>query len=377
MRYDAVVIGAGVFGAWTAYHLRASGRSVLLLDSYGPGNSRASSGDESRVLRMGYGPDDIYTRWAKRSRELWIDLFASAGRPELFQQTGVLWTPAPGDSHIAPTLEAFRRYHVAFEELDQAALSARYPQISFTSERIGIFEPEGGALLARQAVQATVRQTMRNGGEYTRDTASAPEDGSVRTASGEKLEAGLYVFACGPWLPKVFPQLLGGRIRPTRQEAFYFGVPPGERRFSPPAMPVWMDFRDELGSYALPELDGRGFKLAFDRHGPDFDPDSDDRAVRGLEQAKAFLSQRFPALARAPLVESRVCQYENSSSGDFLIDRHPEMENVWFVGGGSGHGFKHGPAVGEYTAKVIDGLVTPEPRFSLSTKAHEAKRSVY
>ena len=377
MTYDAIVIGAGVFGAWTAYHLLATGRKVALLDAYGPGNSRSSSGDESRVLRAGYGPDELYTRWAMRSRAQWIQFFAEAGRPELFQRTGVLWTPPPGERRAALTLAAFKNCQVACEELSPPELLARYPQLRFSSDRIGVFECEGGALLARQSVQTVVREAIRKGAEYARVAVEVSESGRVKTDSGVELKAGQFFFACGSWLPKIFPRVLDGRIRPTRQEVFYFGVPAGERRFSPPAMPVWIDFSDELGAYSIPEIDGRGFKLAFDRHGEEFDPDQGNRIVTGVEEARQFVAERFPPLAGAPVVESRVCQYENTSSGDFLIDRHPEFPNMWLVGRGSGHGFKHGPAVGEYVARMAGDAAVAKPRFSLASKVREANRSVY
>jgi glycine/D-amino acid oxidase-like deaminating enzyme len=375
--YDAVVIGAGVFGSWTAHHLRASGRSVALVDAYGAANSRSSSGDESRVLRMGYGPHEIYTRWALRSRQLWMELFNIAAQPELFQQAGALWTPPPNDVHTEQTLATFEKCGVSSQTLTPAERGARYPQIRLPEDRLGILELEGGALQARKAVQQVVRQSIRNGADYCIASASAPEHGRVRLNSGDDLTAGVYVYACGPWLPKIFPQLLAGRIRPTRQEVFYFGTPSGDRSFGPDHMPVWLDFGDPRGPYALPNLDGRGFKVAFDRHGPEFDPDTSDRVATGFDSARAFLAERFPVLAQAPLVESRVCQYESTSNGDFLIDRHPDFDNVWLAGGGSGHGFKHGPAVGEYVSKIIDGRVSAESRFSLATKQREPNRTVY
>jgi sarcosine oxidase len=242
---------------------------------------------------------------------------------------------------------------------------------------MGIFEPGSGVLLARRALRAVVEEAVENGVDYFREAALAPEAGIVRTNSGQMLHAGSFVYACGPWLPKIFPDLLAGRIRPTRQEVFFFGTPPGDRRFTSPDMPAWIDFSDPRGAYALPDLENRGFKLAFDRHGPAFDPDAGDRVAAGLDEVRAFLAERFPGLAGAPLLESRVCQYENTSNGDFLIDRHPDMENVWLVGGGSGHGFKHGPMVGEYVTARLEGSAGVEPRFSLSSKTREAKRAVY
>jgi glycine/D-amino acid oxidase-like deaminating enzyme len=202
---------------------------------------------------------------------------------------------------------------------------------------------------------------------------------SLRTASGEAIHADQFVFACGPWLAKLFPDLLGNRIYPTRQEALFFAPPAGDRRFAPPQLPIWLDFTDPRGPYVFPDLEGRGVKLAFDRHGPAFDPDSGDRTVsaESVEQARQFLEERFPALRDAPLTETRVCQYENTSNGDFLIDRHPDFENVWLVGGGSGHGFKHGPALGEHVAaRMIQGA-PEEPRFSLASKGETQSRTVY
>jgi glycine/D-amino acid oxidase-like deaminating enzyme len=363
--FDAIVAGAGVFGAWAALHLRRSGRTVALFDAYGAGNNRSSSGGESRILRMGYGADEIYTRWAMRSREQWIDLFEQIGRPELFQKTGVLLTPPPGDPRATATERAFEKCGVAFQRLTSTDLARSFPQFRFREERMGLFETESGALLARQAVQAVVAEAVREGVEY-KEQAMAGFDG-----------AGTIVYACGPWLPKIFPEIVGSRIRVTRQEVFFFGTRAGDRSYAPPRMPVWADITDEHSAYTLPELENRGFKLAFDRHGPEFDPDTGDRVVLGIHAARAFLAERFPGMEGAPLVESRVCQYENTSTGDFLIDRHPGLGNVWLVGGGSGHGFKHGPAVGEHVCSLIDGRASVEPRFSLESKGLETRRSVF
>src|ERR1700722_6036381 len=363
--FDAMVVGAGVFGAWTALQLRRTGRRVALFDSYGAGNNRSSSGGESRIIRAGYGADEIYTRWAMRSLELWTQLFDQIGRPELFQKTGVLLTPPPGDPRATATEMAFEKCGVPFRRLSPADLARSFPQFRFGEERMGLLETEAGALLARRAVQAVVAEAVRAGVEYKEE--------AVAGSGG----AGTIVYACGPWLPKIFPEILGGRIRVTRQEVFFFGTPAGDRSYAPPLMPVWADITDEHSAYSIPELENRGFKLAFDRHGPEFDPDTGDRVALGLNGARAFLAERFPALATAPLLESRVCQYENTSTGDFLIDRHPDFENVWLVGGGSGHGFKHGPAVAEHACALIEERAAVEPRFSLQTKAREHHRSVF
>ena len=375
--YDIAVIGAGVFGAWTAHQLAASGKRVLLLDAYGAGNSRASSGDESRIIRMGYGADEIYTRSAQRSLKLWKKLFTRTGQP-LFHQTGVLWLAHDDDPYPAKSLKTITKLGVPAERLSLKETRKRFPQINLEDISWTMFEPGSGVLVARRAVQAVVSEAIKSGVEYVQEEIAPPASReSILTAGGRNISAGTYVFACGAWLPKLFPILVGTRIQPTRQEVVYFGSPSGDR-FRAPALPTWIDFKDE--AYGLPDVEGRGVKVAIDRHGPIFDPDMGERVVRkkGLAAIRAYLTRRLPELRFAPVTETRVCQYENTSNGDFLIDRHPEMENVWLVGGGSGHGFKHGPFVGEYVAARIEGKTKGiEPRFSLATKMSEPKRAVY
>ena len=377
--YDVAVIGAGVFGVWTAYQLRRSGAAVLLLDAYGPGNSRASSGGESRIMRLGYGPDEIYTRSAQRSLQLWQEFFAEFDTPTpLFHRTGVLWLAREHDAYCEATLTNLQTAGANCERLTQAELSARFPQLNFTGIDWAILEADAGVLMARRAVQAVALKARANGVDYAAEAIAAPVTGrNLRTTSGREIVAEHVVFSCGPWLPKLFPDLLGELIHVTKQEVFFLGVPAGDDLFKPPKLPVWIDFTDLV--YALPNLDARGFKLAIDAHGPEFDPDHGQRMVseESIGAIREYLARRMPLLADAPVMETRVCQYENTSNGDFLIDRHPALENVWFAGGGSGHGFKHGPAVGEYVTSMISGGGTPEPRFSLATKEKVQQRKVY
>ncbi len=379
--YDVAVVGAGVFGSWTPYQLQRSGKRVLLIDAHGPGNSRSSSGDESRIIRMGYAADEIYTRSAQRSLRLW-QKFAAQVNESLFHQTGVLWLAHEDDPYPVKSAESLEKIGIPFEKLTTAEVHQRFPQIGLEGISWALLEPESGALVARRAVQAVTLAAIRAGVEYLQDAVEPPDgNGSlneITTASGRRISAGNYVFACGAWLPKIFPDLLADRIHPTRQEVFYFGAPAGGRLFTSPELPIWIDFKDE--AYGFPDLEGRGIKIAIDRHGIEFDPDTGDRVVtsEGLAEVRRCLARRLPELKDAPVTESRVCQYENTSNGDFLIDLHPQFGNVWLVGGGSGHGFKHGPVVGEYVAARIDGNKEGiEPRFSLASKASEHRRAVF
>jgi sarcosine oxidase len=384
--YDVVVVGAGVFGAWTAFHLARRGQSVLLIDAYGPGNSRSSSGGESRIIRMGYGADELYTRWAMRSLVQWKELLAETmGSPALFHQTGVLWLASKAYTRLNEMTAVLTRYKVPFESLSSSAIAERYPQFGSHDLGAGILETESGVLMARRAVSEVVECALSSGVEYRQAQVTAPFEGetqggsiaAISTFDGERISAGQFVFACGAWLVKIFTEILGPRIFPSRQEVFFFGVPPGDSQFSARALPTWLIQADEV--YGMPDLESRGFKIAFDSHGERVDPDTQARVVsaESIERVRDYVAKRFPALANAPIVETRVCQYENTSNGDFLIDRHPDMNNVWFAGGGSGHGFKHGPAVGEYVAQQLLDRGPAEPRFSLASKATKQNRAVY
>lgn len=369
-------MGAGCFGAWTALRLRESGRSVALIDALGPGHSRSSSGGATRIIRMGYGSCEIYTRWALESLAEWKRLFERAGSPELFQHTGVLWTALKGHAHAEDTRTTFERLGVRYQTLTSDQVRKQYPLLRFDDEMTGVLECDSGALLASRAVQAAAAEAVRMGaGMLTARVLPPRQEGRldwIATEDQRKIAGDVFLFACGPWLPKLFPRLLRDRIRVTRQEVFYFS-------FDPAAMPIWIDFSDPRGVYTLPPLAGKGFKLALDRHGPEFDPDTEVRNVSAeqVAEARAFLRERFPAVANAPLLETEVCQYENTCNGDFLIDRHPEYENVWLAGGGSGHGFKHGPAVGAYVASLVDGSLDAEPRFSFESKTAVRERTVF
>jgi sarcosine oxidase len=382
-RRDVIVIGAGVFGAWTAWHLLKLGRKVLLVDAWGPAHARASSGGESRMMRTTYGRDEIYTRFAWESLDDWRWL-SDRSRLPLFYPTGVVFFFGRRELYLEQSIEVHQRAGVSFEVLDRAMLTKRFPQIAWDGVELGLFEPDRGPLMARRAVQMLVREFVAAGGEYRQAAIVPPMPDasfdSIHTTDGESLSASRFVFACGPWLPKVFPEILGRRIFPTRQEEFFFAPEAGDARFLPGHLPGWVDFNEGDIFYGFPDLEARGFKIAHDQHGAPIDPDTGDRtpSPTAIAEAREYMKRRFPALANRPLVESRVCQYESSSNGDFLIDRHPQWENVVLLGGGSGHGFKHGPAVGGYAAQLVNGTnKNIEPRFSLQSKAAEQRRDVH
>jgi glycine/D-amino acid oxidase-like deaminating enzyme len=270
---------------------------------------------------------------------------------------------------------------IPFEQLAGNELARRWPQINFEKVEWGIYEPQSGYLLARASTQAVVDQFVAEGGEYRQATVAARDLDSgqwkaLNLSEESAIIADRYVFACGPWLGNLFPQTVGPHFISTRQEVFFFGTPAGDSRYDEGNVPVWADHCDHF-MYGIPGNQGRGFKIADDTRGPTFDPTSGERLVSedGLAAARRFLAYRFPGMKDAPLIETRVCQYENTTDHNFIVDRHPASENVWIVGGGSGHGFKHGPALGEMVAKLILRDETAHPLYQLARFDGKSKLS--
>jgi glycine/D-amino acid oxidase-like deaminating enzyme len=375
------IIGSGVFGAWCAKFLADAGHRVTLIDAYGPANGRASSSDHSRVIRAGYGADAIYSRWAMESLRDWQWLSAASGRT-LLARTGALFMGQPGNPYVRATYETLTAAGIAAELITPDGLRQRFPQIDSYGLGECVFEAGAGVVRARAAVQTLVSQLMATERVSWVTARILPPDEQhsrllVRTTTGRVLDADAFVFACGPWLPALFPEAVGARIRATRQEVLHFGVPPGATEFGAARLPVWIDFT--AGYYGIADLDARGFKVGIDRHGPMVDPDTLDRLIAPdlVAQTRDWIGSRFPGMRAAPFVDGHVCQYENTSSGDFIIDRHPVWPTCWIVGGGSGHGFKHGPAVGRHVADVVDGRAERHERFTLATKGTASARAVY
>jgi glycine/D-amino acid oxidase-like deaminating enzyme len=369
-RPSVVVVGAGAFGGWTALALLRRGCRVTLVEAWGPGHARASSGGETRVIRGVYA-NRLYVELAVRAFELWREHEKQAGQ-RLYHQTGALWMVAGSDESLErDAIPHLRAAGLPFEELTPAAAAKRFPQVSFDGIRWALFEARAGYLIARRACETVVDRFRAEGGSYVQDrampeTSSAGAMRSLAMAETPAIDADAFVFACGPWLGQVFPELLGSNVRATRQEVFYFGTPPGDR-WDEARLPVWIEHGDKL-FYGIPGNQWRGFKVADDTHGAPVDPTTMERipSAEGLAGARALLARRFPELKGAPLVEARVCQYENSPDSNFIIDRHPSLSNVWVAGGGSGHGFKFGPALGERIAATVLGARPPDTLFTLA-----------
>lgn len=359
-----VVVGAGVMGAWTARWLRHRGHEVTVVEQNAPGGSSATSGGETRVTRSAHAGDELYPRWQRRSLGQWREL-QDAVHEQLWVPTGVLWFAHRPDGFEAESLATLTRLGIPAERVEPAEMARRWPQVSPDDLAWALWEPEAGVLMARRSVAALARLLTAEGATLVRgqvlplDESDLADGGTrlhrLRLADGDELAADAVVFAAGPWLPRILPGLFQGLLEVTRQEYVYLAPPPGDARFDAGAMPTWCDY--DRACYGLPSIEGRGCKFAPDWPGPEIDPDTQERLISHdrVTASRAFAATRFPLLAAQPVVEGRVCQYSATPDTHFILDRHPRWANAWVAGGGSGHAFKHAPAIGEYVAALLDG----------------------
>jgi len=354
---SAIVVGGGAFGGWTALYLLRSGIKITLIDAWGSGNSRSSSGDETRVIRSTYGANEFYFDLNVRALSLWKE-HQKAWNRQVFINSGVLWLCHNEKCTLVDDSIPFSKKHkMEYEYITKSDLANRFGVVNSKDLHHGYYDPYGGYLKARESTQLVQETFVKEGGTFINSLVVPSDNTSVKLSDGRRVGADTIIYACGSWLGKMFPAEIGERISCSKQEVYYFGVP-AEKAREYDKFPVWVDADEKDFYYGIPGNASRGFKVGVDRRGKLFDPTNGERTVEPevLAHARGFLANRFPGLKDAPLVESRVCPYENSPDGNFVFEQHPENKNVWFLGGGSGHGFKHGPALGEMVCKSLTGL---------------------
>ncbi len=383
---DIAVVGAGAFGAWTALHLQQSGAQVTLIDQYGPANSRATSGGETRGVRTGYGGRGhglLWTGWAQRAIEKWNqwdEQWQDMLLPRVFFHTSDLIMRDEWTDFMEDTRKNWDEVGVRYEVLDADEVKRRWPVIDLTDITIALWEQDAGVVRARRAIESVATVFQHAGGEIEiARAAMGPATGrqldALSLRPGDNFSAGTYVFALGPWYPKAFPELMGNRLRIPMGHVVYLRTPPGDNSYSYPNLPSY-NFPGVTGWPALAP-DNRGFRVRTGGRPPD-DPDTSRRWLEPeeLERPRAFVRERFPGLADAPVSETRSCHYESSVTRNFFFDHHPDFDNVWLAGGGSAEGFKFGPVIGEYLAGRVLGT-EDDPRlieaFRLSDEEFEAR----
>jgi sarcosine oxidase len=355
---SAVVIGAGVFGASLADRLARDGWDVTLIERLEPGHPRSESGGETRLIRSLHGPDTFYMGSARRALELWRELGG------VLEETGLAWFVRREDGWEAAGEQVLRAAGVPVERLDLGDAQRLFPAVAVDDLAYVLYEPEGGVLRAADGVRALVERAREAGARSL--TGEARPDGPLVRLGTETLEADAVVWACGAWLGRLFPELL--HLRVTFQQLTLFDVPPEWRA------PGWVDF--DAAFYGHGRVEPHGMKVAADHDGVEVNPDERplEATPEALQQAREYVSHRFPPLASASVASTPACHYGLTANGEFVFDRHPEHPGVWLLGGGSGHGYKHGPALAEHVAAVLAGQAEPEPRFALGER--RASRSL-
>ena len=358
---SVVIVGAGVFGSSLARHLAIEGWDVTLVEQESPGWNGSSSGGESRLIRFSHGLDTWYTRSAWRARELWRGI-----DPGLTASCGIAWFAYGDDGWEADSERTLRDEGIPVERLEPEEAAKLYPSLGTGDLAWVLFEPEACVVFASRAVRVLAEQARDAGAQIVRARAAPAGErvhldrgGSVCEAR-DLLEADHVVWACGPWLPKLFPGL--AEIRPTLQEVVFFDAPDEWA-----AAPGWVDYDRSL--YGHGALEGHGFKAACDVEGKTADPDTLGDLCGATEPViRDYLAARFPALRDAPVKSRRPCPYELTADTHFVAAPHPEHPQVWLLGGGSGHGFKHGPALAEDMTAWMTGDEQPDPRFALGPR---------
>ena len=354
--FDVIVAGLGAFGAATVRAAAAAGSRVLGLDARMPPHSFGSSHGRTRILREAYFEDPRYVTLVRRSLEAWQALEGAAGRT-LFRATGCL-ALGPADGRLlAGSLRSALAHDVPHEHLDAAEIRSRFPIAWVPDDFAGLLEHRAGVLDAEGGVEAMVASARMDGALLRPGVAlrrweadGAPEGRSVMVETSEGSYAGgSLVLALGPWLGRWLPS---PALRVTREVVHWFRASPGAPSLHAGALPVTL-WEPQPGRvhYTIPDA-GDGLKVGFHRAGSTVHPDEVDRSVGDEEVAGArrFLRDHLPS-ADGLHVASSVCMYTNTADGHFLVGPHPDSPGLVVVGGGSGHGFKFAPALGDAAAR--------------------------
>jgi glycine/D-amino acid oxidase-like deaminating enzyme len=353
---SALIVGAGIFGAALADRLVEEDWRVTLVDRFEPGDPRSESGGETRLLRFAHGEDALYTLSAWRARELWRELGA-----EVLVESGVVWLARRAEGWEAASERVLRANGIPVERLAPERVARLFPSLAVDDLEFALLEPQAGVLRAADGVRALVARARSRGLQVVRGEARPEGDHAV--VDGRRLEADQVVWACGAWLGELFGELV--RLRVTQQQVALFDAPSD---WASPPLPAWLDF--DASVYGHGVIEPHGMKVASDREGAPVRPGvrPDPATADAPASARAYLAMRFPALAGAPVRSAPACHYSLTADGGFLFARHPDHPQAWLLGGGSGHGYKHGPALAEQVADVLAGRREPEPRFGLGER---------
>ncbi len=361
-----IVVGGGIAGTMTALELQRRGQNVTLIDRWEPGHSRAASTDYNRVIRAISGRDEFYTRWARDSRQRWLELQAESGQ-NLMYECGALILATEGHCDWEDaTAETFNRVGVPYQRFSQNEITAHFPQFKVDDIAYALFEPEAGLLMAHRCVLTGIDLFKKAGGVVQRGRVTT--DGNEKPMlDGKPLEADVIIIATGAWAADMFPRTIKPISAIIGINVLYTSTPDGSEEFDMHKMPCWIDHGQ--GSFGIPSSEGSGVKAAVVI--PDkIDLDNDERLIKqqSLTRTRSYITRRLPKLDGEKIVDSKFNQVILTPDTHFVVDWHPEHENVLFAGGCSGHLFKHGPVFGDFVAGVALRDYGTADRFKLGPR---------
>jgi len=361
------VAGAGVFGLSAALELRRRGHAVTVFDPGPLPRPEAASVGSSRAVRMDYGGDAFHASLAEAALERW-ESWDRRGEEPVFHGDGfVLLTRGPmqpGEFEHDSFELLSARGHV-LERLDAKRIEQRFPAFAEANFVDGYFNPRGGWVDAGAVMrQLVARAGAANVGFPGLGIAGLVERHGavvgVTTAYGAEHRADVVLLALGAWTPALLPWL-ADRMRPVAQPVVHFGIEDPD--FGSPRLCPFGAEIARTGWYGFPAHHDVGFKIANHGLGVALDLDGPRRVpAESLMAAREFVSETFPAVCVAPVARAAICFYCDTFDGDFWIDHDPERPGLVVAAGGSGHGFKFAPLLGEIIANVVERRADPRTR---------------
>lgn len=364
----AIVVGAGVGGVFTALELVRRGVQTELIEAWSPGHAGSASGGEHRVLRSSHGADTFYASMAAQARLEWLELAERAKR-EIFVQSGAVLLARQGStSWEDASAESLKEIGVPAFRMSPEELTTRVPAMSAEGLAFALWEPEAGFIYAKDGVRAAAEEFLRLGGTVTTGKVETDRD-EFPTLDGTRLDADLVYMTCGAWMSGLFPRSVAPHVDVVRQNVIMFAPPAGSTLYDSGRHPAWIDHG--YGAYGIPAAGGYGFKPVMVWKQLAIDLASEDRLVdqSTIARTRQYLAMRFPGMVGQPITQTAVAQIANTPDTHFIIDHHPQHENVVLVAGDSGHLLKHGPVIGRYIAEVgFDGRKV-DRRFRLGARS--------
>ncbi len=361
VKNSVIIVGGGIMGAQTAYHLALLGHAVTLLEQHDVPNQWAASGDHLRVFRLTYGKDSFYTEMALKSLPMWLEINALAEETILLQN-GMIEFAAKAAGYEAQSMAALKERNIRFERLLPPDVKKRYPMYRSGAFKWALLHPDGGMIWANRAVAATASIAqragvkIRNGVKIVSIGRDKTGIKSVKDSTGKAWAADKFLFTAGYWSNELLAPW-GVPIKITKQEQLFLSPREGRGRYRPEHFPVFASM--SAGFYGFPVHIQGYIKISDHRKGP-LVKAAKAEELRTLspqfeKSCRRFLKQFLPELANFVDFEGHVCWYDNTPDDDFILDRLPEAPNGFVAAGFSGHGFKFAPLIGKSMAELIVG----------------------